>query len=293
MDALSIEFHSVRRRCLPWMIRRRLAKLSKASWIRVSVAKVMEMLPYLHDIYEDLDAATEGADLLLTHPLPLLGPIVAQKKRLRWVSSVLAGFISFRIRSDSPAAMARSVQGNALALGRSRVMALATKKLDKICSGLRRARRIGLAAVSSQFWAVNIRRLCAGAFSKVLASPQLIGRNTVVTGFPFYDRRTFGESQSLKKSLNFWGGEPPIVFTLGSSAFCGLKLLSRFHRSGEAWEARVVAHRPCAQYAAEKLPPGLRHSNTRLTVKSCRGLRNRSSGRRGDNGQGCVQVSPC
>jgi len=48
------------------------------------------IIPYLREIYTDLDAATDGADLLLTHPLPFAGTIVAQKKQLPWISSVLA-----------------------------------------------------------------------------------------------------------------------------------------------------------------------------------------------------------
>src|SRR5436190_6991957 len=48
------------------------------------------IIPHLRDIYADLDAATVGADLLLTHPLPFAGTMVAQKKNLPWVSSVLA-----------------------------------------------------------------------------------------------------------------------------------------------------------------------------------------------------------
>ena len=48
------------------------------------------IMPHVRDIYDDLDAATEGADLLITHPLPFVGPIIAQKKRLNWISSVLA-----------------------------------------------------------------------------------------------------------------------------------------------------------------------------------------------------------
>src|SRR5213076_1763518 len=48
------------------------------------------IIPYLRDIFTDLDAATDGADLLLTHPLPFAGTMVAQKKKLLWISSVLA-----------------------------------------------------------------------------------------------------------------------------------------------------------------------------------------------------------
>src|SRR5439155_17138193 len=48
------------------------------------------IIPHLRDVYVDLEAATAGADLLLTHPLPFAGTLVAQKKRLTWISSVLA-----------------------------------------------------------------------------------------------------------------------------------------------------------------------------------------------------------
>ena len=54
-----------------------------------------------------------------------------------------------------------------------------------------------------------------------MAKPQLDWpRNTVVTGFPFYDRRDyFGETGTSPDLLKFLDeGPPPIVFTLGSSA---------------------------------------------------------------------------
>src|ERR1700752_1866046 len=92
MAAVGIDFHPVR----PLM-----PMPDDPDESRRIVAEVMEpkrggeivanmLLPYLRDIYEDLDAATANADLLVTHPLPLVGPIVAQKKSLSWISSVLA-----------------------------------------------------------------------------------------------------------------------------------------------------------------------------------------------------------
>ncbi len=48
------------------------------------------IVPHVRDIYADLDAATRNADLFVTHPLPLVGPIIAEQKKLRWISSVLA-----------------------------------------------------------------------------------------------------------------------------------------------------------------------------------------------------------
>ncbi|HYN84569.1 MAG TPA: glycosyltransferase, partial [Pyrinomonadaceae bacterium] len=48
------------------------------------------IVPHLRDAYEDLLSATRGADLLLTHPLPFAGPLVAEVTKVPWASSVLA-----------------------------------------------------------------------------------------------------------------------------------------------------------------------------------------------------------
>jgi rhamnosyltransferase subunit B len=64
--------------------------------------------------------------------------------------------------------------------------------------------------------------LVLALFSRVLAKPQRDWPpNTRVTGFPFYDRRDFlGETETSKDLWQFLdAGTPPIVFTLGSSAF--------------------------------------------------------------------------
>ena len=59
-------------------------------------------------------------------------------------------------------------------------------------------------------------------FSPVLARPQPDWPiNTLITGFPFYDRRDyFSETESPAGLLEFLdSGPPPIIFTLGSAAF--------------------------------------------------------------------------
>src|SRR6185295_18852083 len=59
-------------------------------------------------------------------------------------------------------------------------------------------------------------------FSTLMAKPQPDWPpHTIVTGFPFYDRRDyFGESEAAPELMKFLDtGPPPIVFTLGSSAF--------------------------------------------------------------------------
>src|SRR5258708_814148 len=59
------------------------------------------LLPFVRDGYEDLMGAIQGADLLLTHPITLAGPLVAQKTGIPWISSVLAP-VSFFSAYDPP-----------------------------------------------------------------------------------------------------------------------------------------------------------------------------------------------
>jgi rhamnosyltransferase subunit B len=228
MDALSIDFHPVRPPMPSYDDAEEIGKvIEDVMEARDGSEKVMQLLlPHLRDIYDDLDAATERADLLLTHPLPLLGPIVAQKKHLRWVSSVLApaSFLSvydpivppqwpglYKLMRLSPW------------VGRA-VMAVATKKLDKLMQPVYDVRaELGLPRGEQPILAGQHSPTCVLAlFSKLLAAPQPDWpAHTVVTGFPFYDRRDFfGESAIAKEVVEFLdAGEPPIVFTLGSSAF--------------------------------------------------------------------------
>jgi len=189
--------------------------------------RVMQMLlPYLREIYDDLNAAVEGADLLLTHPLPLVGPIVAQVRKLPWVSSVLApaSFISVYDPIVPPQwPWLYNLMRLSPLVGRA-VLALAKIKLDKLMQPVYELRaELGLPRgeqpiLAGQHSPAKVLAL----FSKVMAQPQRDWpANTCVTGFPFYDRRDFfGETEmpiGVREFLD--GGAPAIIFTLGSSAF--------------------------------------------------------------------------
>ena len=52
--------------------------------------------PVLREIYDDTVAAARGADLLVSHQIPVTTPIVAQQTGARWVSGMLMplGFLS-------------------------------------------------------------------------------------------------------------------------------------------------------------------------------------------------------
>ena len=183
------------------------------------------IIPYLREIYTDLDAATDGADLLLTHPLPFAGTMVAQKKQLPWISSVLApaSFLSVYDPIVPPQwPWLYHLMRLTPWVGRG-VLALAKIKLEKMTQPVYDLRlELGLPRGEQPlFKGQHSPTKVLALFSKVMAEPQPDWPpNTVVTGFPFYDRRDyFGETEAARGLLEFLdAGPPPIVFTLGSSA---------------------------------------------------------------------------
>jgi rhamnosyltransferase subunit B len=228
MDAVGLELHPVRPDVPsydePEELGRLVADLMEA---RGGTEKVIDMLtPHLRDVYEDLNAAVEAADLLLTHPLPLVGPIVAQKRGLPWVSSVLAP-ISFFSAYDPPVLAQMPalyhLQRRSVALSRL-LYRIASHRLEKLMQPVYRLRaELGLPRGAQPLLAGQYSpTLSLALFSSALAKPQPDWPpNTRVTGFAFYDRRDFfGETEMQQELGEFLDdGPPPIVFTLGSSAF--------------------------------------------------------------------------
>jgi len=228
IDALGIEFHPVRPNIPSYDDSEALIKLSvELIDPRGGTEKVMKLLAENpREVYEDLDNAVEGADLLLTHPLPLVGPIVAQKRGLPWVSSVLAP-ISFFSAYDPPVPPQMPALYHVVRL--SPILGqlfyrLASYKLEKVMEPIYRLRAdLGLQRGAQPLLAgQHSPALVLALFSSVIGKPQPDWpANTRLTGFPFYDRRDFfGETETPAELLEFLqAGPPPIVFTLGSSAF--------------------------------------------------------------------------
>src|ERR1051325_9151493 len=75
MDSVGVDLHSVRPIVPSYDKPELLANfIGPAMDPKTGSQAVADMiLPHVRDIYDDLDAATEGADLLLTHPLPFVG----------------------------------------------------------------------------------------------------------------------------------------------------------------------------------------------------------------------------
>ena len=228
MDMLGLEFHPIRPDLPSYDDTEEMIRLS-ADLIdqRSGTEKVMALLvANPQEVYEDLDKVVAGADLLLTHPLPLVGPIVAQKRGLPWVSSVLAP-ISFFSAYDPPVppqlpALHRIVSLSPV-LGRL-FHRLAEHKLKGMMEPIFRLRAdLGLPRGEQPLLSgQHSPTMALALFSFVLAKPQPDWpRKTRVTGFPFYDRRDyFGETKVDSRLTQFLDDGPaPIVFTLGSSAF--------------------------------------------------------------------------
>ena len=181
--------------------------------------------PVIRETYDDTLAAVRangGADLLVTHQVPLTGPIVAEVTGIPWVSCVLLpmAFLSEYDPATPPQAPAlRSVAAlhPVLARGFNRLGRRVTRPWVEHVYRLRS--ELGLARGGSPvFEGQHSPERVLALFSHVLAQKQPdYPPQTLITGFPFYDAAD--QRPPAPELLRFLdAGEPPIVFTLGSSA---------------------------------------------------------------------------
>jgi MGT family glycosyltransferase len=182
------------------------------------------LVPHLRETYADILGAVTaegGADLLVSHQVPLTAPLVAEKTGIKWISSVLFP-IAFASAYDPPtppqfpalrtlAATHPLVAQTLFGLGK-----WTTKSWVEPIQQLRK--ELGLPPKGNPiFEGQHSPTLVLALFSKLLARIQPdFPSNTVITGFPFYDRRDVGPPPpELFRFLD--EGEPPVLFTLGSS----------------------------------------------------------------------------
>jgi len=181
--------------------------------------------PVIDQTYEDTLAAVKadgGADLFVSHQVPLTGPVVAQITGVRWVSAVLLP-MAFLSEHDPPTPPQAPGLQKIAAL--HPIFAKALSRIGRRVSSpwvapvyaLRE--RLGLPRGGNPvFEGQHSPSLVLGLFSRLLSEklpdfpPQ-----TLVTGFTFYDA---GDQQPVPRELLQFldAGEPPILFTLGSSA---------------------------------------------------------------------------
>jgi UDP:flavonoid glycosyltransferase YjiC (YdhE family) len=178
------------------------------------------LLPAVRDQYEDLREAAAGADLLVTHPAVLAGPIVAEKLGRPWVSTVLAP-LSFFSAYDPPVLPQLPPLVRFMRLGpwAARLcFRVARATVRRWCEPIRSLRlELGLPPGRNPIFEDQFSpHLTLALFSPLLAQPQPDWPpNTELAGFIPYNG-TAQLSEGVEEFLA--AGEPPVVFTLGSSA---------------------------------------------------------------------------
>ena len=176
----------------------------------------------VRETFDDLLPSSRETDLIVTHPISFAAMAVARHLQKPWVSTVLAPF-SFCSAVDP------SVLPNApwlihlrplgplpmrlvLGLGRKKTRAWTKPVLDLW-------RELELPPAHPLFEGQHSPHMVLGLFSRSMAVPQADWpTQTLVTGFPFFDRHheQFELDPAIAKFLD--GGLAPVVFTLGSSA---------------------------------------------------------------------------
>ena len=179
------------------------------------------IVPALAHSHADLMDATAGADLLITHPAAPAGPIVAEERRLRWASAVLAPMSFFSVSDPVVPPPAQWIQPWLARSPRlSRVFLWLTNRMTQAWAEpiqqFRAAR--GLARGANPILAgQHSPQLVLALFSKVMAQPQSDWPpNVCVAGPSLYNGPRVPLPETLSRFLD--EGPPPLVFTLGTSA---------------------------------------------------------------------------
>ncbi|HLY12438.1 MAG TPA: glycosyltransferase [Planctomycetota bacterium] len=181
------------------------------------------LMPWIKDSFADTGRALEGADFVLSHPITLAVPLVAEQRNLPWASAVLAP-ISFFSKHEH-----LEFSGYPFVSWLSRTFPSLRPLLRK--EGRRQSlawvkpvvalrEEVGLRTGSHPlFDGQHSPELVLALYSRLLGAPQPDWPpSTTITGFCFHDRKDGRESLSPDLARFLESGPPPLVFTLGSSA---------------------------------------------------------------------------
>ena len=213
------------------------------------------VLPHLGEQYDDLLRVAAGADMVVSSLLVFSARLVAERLAIPWVSMTFqpSAFLSV---FDPP------VLGQVPGLGLVRMVGphgarAVLRAARKVTNGWTEPwhdlrREIGLPPMAiNPFWeGQHSPLLTLALFSPLLGRPQIDWPpSTVVTGFPFDDRIAWSPmSDDLEAFLV--AGEPPIAFTLGSSAAMS---------AGDFYEESVEAARRLGRRAVLLVGPDPRN----------------------------------
>ena len=178
------------------------------------------VVPALRDSFADIAAAADGADLVVSHPITFAAPLVAERRGLPWMATVLAP-LSFFSLHDFPALpnAPQIVRLTRLTPWAGRALMAMARRITRpwVAPVVALRAELGLPPAGDplyegQFSPHGNLALFSRAFGEV--QPDWPARTTV-TGFPFFNR-AIPMPPALAAFLE--AGDPPVVFTLGSAA---------------------------------------------------------------------------
>lgn len=220
------------------------------------------LIPNVRPMYEDLTAAVDGADLLISGEVVFAAASVVEKTGVKWITNSLApgSFLSVYDPIVPPTAQWLRHLRFLGATFHGGVFAVVRRMVESWFAPYREFRReIGLSEDHNPlFDGKHSDLLHLAMFSKVLGKPQPDWHSpTLQTGFCFYD----GQQDLGKMPADLSGflenGEPPIVFTLGSAAVMDAR--DFFEESAKV--ARILNRRAVLLYGIFNQPPKLLDEN--------------------------------
>jgi rhamnosyltransferase subunit B len=180
------------------------------------------LMPSLGESFEDINAAAEGADLLISHSVTFATPLVAEMRRLPWLSVVLQPSLMFSELDTPRFPQLRILKGRGPVFKKLffNVMRFWSRQWFKPYDRLRQRMVLPPAKAHPLFDGQFSPGGTIALFSKLFGWPQPDWPpRTTIAGFPFYDRFDAASHALSPELARFLGeGAEPIVFTLGSSA---------------------------------------------------------------------------
>ena len=181
------------------------------------------VLPKLRETYDDLLEACHGADLLVSHPVLFAGPLAAEKLGIRWTSVILSPGIFLSVHDPAllpPLAWFHPLRKLGPMPHRllNAVIDRITRRWMEPVQALRKELNLRPSVSNPARDGMFSPTGTLGWFSSALGPPQADWpARTEVTGFVFFDKTSVTDADaSLQAFLD--AGEPPVVFTLGTSA---------------------------------------------------------------------------
>lgn len=181
------------------------------------------LMPAMKDSIADTARALEGAEFVLSHPITLAVPIVAEQRKIPWASAVLApmSFLSEHEHLEFSGYPIVSWLSRTFPALRPLLRKEGRRQsLDWVRPVLELRAQAGLPPGKHPlFEGQHSPSRVLALFSRLLSDPLPDWPpNTTITGFCFHDRKDGQESLPPELARFLDSGSPPLVFTLGSSA---------------------------------------------------------------------------